>query len=164
MVRSTSALCRRRKYAHFACQWVLLPSPQLAHWWARTAPAILFYRMMNRRRFLLTAAAKLPIAMVGRLIILAMGDILRPNIFERAKQFLPLSPASCKCSLNGNNRKKQFLSLCATQISVEMTTPTSGGSHRGMGIQDRGRALADENRSRFYTSRDLRNVKYLLTK
>jgi hypothetical protein len=33
-----------------------------------------------------------------------------------------------------------------------------------MGIQDRGRALWDENRPRFYTSRDLKDVKYLLTK
>jgi hypothetical protein len=57
------------------------------------APAILFYRMMDRRRFLFTAATKLRIAMVGRQIIPAMGDIPRPNIFERAKQFSPLSPA-----------------------------------------------------------------------
>jgi hypothetical protein len=48
---------------------------------------------MDRLRFLLTAAMKLPIAMGGRRIIPAMGDILRPNIFERAKQFLPFSPA-----------------------------------------------------------------------
>jgi hypothetical protein len=38
--------------------------------------------------------------------------------------------------------KKQFLSLCRTQISLEMTAPTSEGVG-GMGFQDRGRALGE---------------------
>ena len=37
--------------------------------------------------------------------------------------------------------KKQFLSLCRAQISLEMTTPTSEGS--GDGDQDEGRALGE---------------------
>jgi len=69
---------------------------------------------------------------------------------------------NCECGLNGNNHEKRFLTLCRRQISLEMSAPTSEGVW-GMGIQDRGRALWDENRPRFYMSGVLKNVKYLLT-
>ena len=51
--------------------------------------------------------------------------------------------------------KKQFLSLCRTQISLEMTTPTSDG-HRGMGTKiGAGLSVRGENRPYFITTPNL---------
>jgi hypothetical protein len=54
-------------------------------------PAILFYQTMSGRQFLLIAATKLRIAMVGRQIILTMGEICS------AQLRWPLSAALAQC-------------------------------------------------------------------
>jgi hypothetical protein len=50
--------------------------------------------MMDRRRFLLTVGTKLPIAMVGRQTIPAMGDTFSAQIFSQA--FLADAPSGSR--------------------------------------------------------------------
>jgi hypothetical protein len=57
-------------------------SAWLAHGRA-TTPATLSYRTMNKHRLQLTDDTKSPIAMAGRLIILAMGEICPDRYVSR---------------------------------------------------------------------------------
>ena len=101
--RVSSTFCRRLKYAQFACLWVLISSTQLSPQLARgrvTAPAILFYRMMNGCPLRISVGMKLPIAMVGGQIIRVMGEGFRPS----------RKPPLC-CSWRGRLASPQFYLL-----------------------------------------------------
>ena len=60
---------------------------------------MLYCQAMGKRRFLLTVATKLPIAMVGRQTILTTGDILRLELIAIAVVWC--KRPSCKIELNG---------------------------------------------------------------
>jgi hypothetical protein len=59
--------------------------------------------------------------------------------------------AHCECSLNGNDLKKQFLSLCPAQISLQ-DDPDLEGS--GDGVRSGPGSHAHEDRPRFYYDLD----------
>ena len=96
-----------------------------------------------------------------------ISRILRADTFLSPRPQISLSIIVPSTTLTG---RFGFIHCCVAQhhrnnfsgrntpptVSHEMSAPTSSGIFRGMGTVDRGRALVDENRLRFYSRPDFK--------